>query len=94
MCASLNILTQKITCTPEYLDWNDFALSVSVYELLSKHFSWSAWNSFPKFVSECYLLISPSAAYMRRWIGSALAQIIVCRVFGAKPLSKPMLGYC
>ena len=35
----------------------------------------------------------PSAAYMRRWIGSALVQIMACRLFGAKPLSKPMLGY-
>ena len=36
----------------------------------------------------------PSAAYMRQWIESALVQIIACRLFGAKPLSKPMLGYC
>ena len=42
-----------------------------------------AFSSFP-----------PSAAYMRHWIGSALVQIMACRLFGAKPLSKPMLGYC
>ena len=41
------------------------------------------FNSFP-----------PSAAYMRQCIGLALVQIMVCRLFGAKPLSKPMLGYC
>ena len=35
----------------------------------------------------------PSAAYMRQWIGSALVRIMVCRLFGAKPLSKPILGY-
>ena len=34
-----------------------------------------------------------SAAYMRQWIGSAQIQIMACRLFGAKPLSKPMLGY-
>ena len=34
-----------------------------------------------------------SAAYMRQWIGSALVQIMACRLFGAKPLSKPMLCY-
>ena len=33
----------------------------------------------------------PSAAYMRHWIGSALVQIMACRLFGAKPLFKPML---
>ena len=38
--------------------------------------------------------ISPSAAYMRQWTGSALVQVMACRIFGAKPLSKPMLGYC
>ena len=31
---------------------------------------------------------------MRQWFGSALVQIMACRLFGAKPLSKPMLGYC
>ena len=36
----------------------------------------------------------PSAAYMRQWIGSALVQIMACRLFGAKPLSKPMLHCC
>ena len=30
-----------------------------------------------------------SASYMRQWIGSALVQIMACRLFGAKPLSKP-----
>ena len=29
----------------------------------------------------------PSAAYMRQWIGSALAQIMACRLSGTKPLS-------
>ena len=36
----------------------------------------------------------PSAAYMRQWIGSAIVQIMVCRLFGTKSLSKPTLGYC
>ena len=36
----------------------------------------------------------PSAAYMRQRIGQTLVQIMACRLFSAKPLSKPMLGYC
>ena len=40
-------------------------------------------NSFP-----------PSATYMRPWIESALVQIMACRLFGAKPLSKPVLVHC
>ena len=35
----------------------------------------------------------PSAAYMRQWIRSALVQIMACRLFGTKPLFKPVLGY-
>ena len=33
-------------------------------------------------------------AYMRQWTGLALVQIVACRLFGSKPLSKPMLGCC
>ena len=36
---------------------------------------------------------SPSAAYMRQWTRSALVQIMACRLFGAKPLFKPMLFF-
>ena len=36
----------------------------------------------------------PSAAYMPQRIRSTLFHIMVCRLFGAKPLSEPMLGYC
>ena len=39
-------------------------------------------------------LSPPSAARMHQWIGSALVKIMACRLFGAKPLSKPMLCYC
>ena len=36
----------------------------------------------------------PSAEHMWQWIRSALVQIMACCLFGTKPLSKPMLGYC
>ena len=36
----------------------------------------------------------PSAAYMRRSTGSALVQIMACRLDGTKPLSELMLEYC
>ena len=39
--------------------------------------------------------LSPrSAVYMRQWTGSALVQIMACRLVGAKPLSEPTLVYC
>ena len=31
---------------------------------------------------------------MCQWIWSTLVQIMACRLFGAKPLSKPMILYC
>ena len=34
-----------------------------------------------------------SAAYVRRWIGSALLQIMVCRLFGTKPLFEQTFRY-
>ena len=34
-----------------------------------------------------------SVAYIRRWIGSALLQILVCRLFGTKPLSEQTFRY-
>ena len=36
----------------------------------------------------------PSAVYMHWWNGSALVQIMACRLDSTKPLSKPVLTYC
>ena len=38
--------------------------------------------------------VPPSAAYLRQWAGSALVQIMACRLYGTKPLSEPMTQYC
>ena len=38
--------------------------------------------------------LRPSDTYMRRWTGPSLVQIMACRLFGAKPLSEPILEYC
>ena len=35
-----------------------------------------------------------SAAYMCQWTGSALVQIMACRLFDVKPLHETMLVYC
>ena len=45
---------------------------------------------------ECISLNSspPSAAYMRRWTGLSLVQVMACRLLGAKPLPEPILAYC
>ena len=36
----------------------------------------------------------PSAVYMRQGTGAALVQVMAYRLFGAKPLSEPVLAYC
>ena len=47
---------------------------------------WSAIN-----VCLTHLPLVPN---MCQWIETALVQIMACRLFGTKQLSKPMLGYC
>ena len=36
----------------------------------------------------------PSAAYIRQSTGSALLQVMACRLFGAKPLPELVLANC
>ena len=45
-------------------------------------------------INICVNSSPPSVAYMRQLIGPALVQIMASRLFGAKPLSKPMLEDC
>ena len=37
---------------------------------------------------------APSATYMHQRTGSAMFQVMACRLFGAKPLPEPNLAYC
>ena len=59
------------------------ASSVTVMTQSSPDFSAKMVNSSP-----------PNAAYMRQQTGSALVQVMACRLFGAKPLPERMLTYC
>ena len=49
-------------------------------------------------ICECVYITThhptPANVDMHQWIESVLAQIIACRLFGVKPLSEPMSGYC
>ena len=56
---------------------------------------WDAMKFIWRYCNYVFAVTSspPSAAYMRQWIGTALVQIMVCRLFGAKPSSKPILAY-
>ena len=75
-----------------------FAMHGLVRELCCLKYNWNnimfAWRHHG---DETLQELNPSptsAAYMRRWIGTALVQIMACRLFGTEPLSKPMLVYC
>ena len=60
------------------------------------------WNTFPDSISFKWMVqgslfykstlthLPTNAACIRQQIGSALVQIMACRLFGTKPLSKPM----
>ena len=70
----------------------------SLYDSIFQRANGTAWNNFghteQSKISTWYIYIYIYIYNMRQWIGSALVQIMACRLFGAKPLSKPVLGYC
>ena len=52
-------------------------------------------HAMPCHAMPCHIESStPCATYMRPLIGSALVQIMVCRLIDTKPISKPIHGYC
>ena len=58
-------------------------------------YGWCRIPAIEDIAGEVWVNLShPSAVYIRQGIGSALVQIVACRLLGAKPFSKPMLGYC
>ena len=70
------------------------SLGHKVLNLMSGGFSAHRFNSSPPPPPPPPPPSPPNAASMHQWIRSALVQIIACRLFGAKPLFNPMLGYC
>ena len=71
-----------------------FCTKPSIYSHILKrpsfHVWWASWLSWSYLHgrerhTKSVISSPPSAAYMRQWSGSALVQIIACRLFGAKP---------
>ena len=73
---------------------------------ISQFYHSVVWHVMPCYIAVCYndtrsipnkfmLIHLPpfSAAYLRRWTGSASVQMIASRLFGAKPLTEPILSY-
>ena len=77
---------RKCISTLDQLWFGLWLVDKSVPSLYSNQCSLKCWL-FSIF-TDIHQLIPPSAVYMRQWIGSALVQIMACRLFGTKPLSK------
>ena len=81
-------------CWPEIIGIHPSAIlfkTCAIYA--SETIIWN-WNFCASPCHQCVNSSPPGAANMRQWIRSKLFQIMACHLFGAKPLSKPMLGYC
>ena len=64
----------------------------SVACMAPSHYLNQCWRVTGQFNPQEWNQLNSSlpAAYIRQWTGSALVQIMACRLFGAKPLSKPI----
>ena len=66
--------------------------------LFNTNVDWLSTGLLRTNFSEIFINSSPpGATYICQWIGSALVQhvqIMASCLFGTKPLSKPVLGYC
>ena len=54
---------------------------------------WASGTGHLRLRAWAYTSSPPSAAYIRQWPGSALVQVMACRLSGAKPLPEPVLTY-
>ena len=70
---------------------------IFVFWIFWKSYIWQCMAYFTIYAKgsqhSVYGLISPSATYMHQWTGSALVQVMACRLFGAKPFPEPMLTH-
>ena len=59
--------------------------------------SWQFWSWIVSWLWQTVWYITNCLTHlplMPQWIGAALVEVMACRLLDAKPLSKPMLGYC
>ena len=70
-------------------------MSLQVHRRILNNVKWFLALTVDNLVSACFFVDSspPSAPYMCQWVRSALVQIMALSLFGAKPLSRLMLGY-
>ena len=97
MCPVTTLMARFLRPTwgPSWADRTQVGPRLAPWTLLSGYSSINSGGLCDMgYPSETHLNSSPPrAAYMRQWIGSALVQIMACRLFSAKPVSKPVLDY-
>ena len=71
-----------------------FCLSAWALQLIGDFYFHMTFDLRVWWTSPAYINSFLSAAYMRRWIGTALLQVKACRLFDAKPSPERMLTYC
>ena len=76
---------------PRVVMWSRLAIPI-ITSVMDAVYSWLLRRSL--YIDITLNSSHPSFVSIRQWIVSALVQIMACHLFGAKPLSKPMLGYC
>ena len=64
-----------------------------IHRFYTCHWGLLAWQLFGKYHEYLWVVNSstPNTAYTRQWTGSASVQVMVCRLFGAKPLPEHVL---
>ena len=77
--------------------WNCILITICYILLLSGFTYLNLWYLLSAemldilFWPHCIYSSPPNDAYMHLWTDSPLLQIMACRLFGTKPLSKPMM---
>ena len=97
---SYNLPSVQYRTLPEKY-WKQFGHNINI---LSRTLLWNMsspndqtilFTQFRPVLANIGWLISlrAASAYMRQWIMSVLVQVMACCLFGAKPLSEPILVY-
>ena len=78
------------------LGTNILEIQNRIWQISFQEMHWKMSTNVIYFVQPLNIVNSspPSATYMHQWTGSALVKVMDCRLFGAMPISEPILPYC
>ena len=83
--------TTRLSCT-RYLERDSYIYSFySILNISATQGTWYILFIYRVLYIKYLTHLPHSAAHMRQWTRTTLVQIMACRLFGAKPLSKPVI---